>query len=490
MNTPAGASEPHAVAIAGAGFSGLGLAMRLRAAGIEDFVVLERGTDVGGIWRDNAYPGCACDIPSVLYSFSFAPRANWTRSFPGRDEIWQYLRDCAAQSGVAPRVTFGFDLQRAVYDESAALWSLAARDGRTVRARVLVLATGALNRPNVPELPGLETFAGPVFHSSQWRPDVDLRGLHVAVVGTGASAIQIVPAIAPHVRSLTLYQRSAAWILPRRDAEVAPLARAARRWIPGLARLQRSALFWALEARGLGFVRHLGLLSVAEAASRAHLNAQVRDPALREALTPNYRLGCKRVLLSDDFYPALARDNVELVRGAVAAVDGDALVTEDGSRRPAGAIVLATGFRATGLPEIEIAGRGGRTLAQAWSAGMEAYLGSTVAGFPNFFTIVGPNTGLGHNSMVEIMEAQYRYVLGALEAMAAREVRAFDVRPESQARYNRWLRERLAATVWSSGCTSWYLDASGRNTTLWPGLASEFARRTRRFDAEAYEPIP
>ena len=476
------------VAIVGAGFAGIGMAIELERAGISDYTIVERAGDVGGIWRDNAYPGCACDIPSMLYSFSFAPAAHaWTRHFPGRDEIWEYLRRLARENGILQRIRFDWDMRDASYDETACRWQLRSSAGDELDARVVVLATGALNRPQLPSFPGLERFEGPSVHSSQWNPEFDVRGRDVAVVGTGASAIQIVPEIAPLARRLTVYQRSPAWIMPRADRPVSPALRAARRWIPGFAWAERQSIYWSLEARAYGFVQNTRALQFGERLALAHLKKQVTDPELARKLTPSYRMGCKRVLLSDDFYPALCAPNVELVTGAIARFEPHGIVAEDGTLRPADAVIFATGFTATQpLGDVSVRGAGGRELRDVWKDGMEAFLGSSIAGFPNLFTIVGPNTGLGHNSMIVIMEAQYRYVLDALALLRRRGARAIDVDREIQDAFNRDLSQRLGRTVWNSGCASWYLDANGRNTTLWPGYTFAYRAATKRVREERY----
>jgi cation diffusion facilitator CzcD-associated flavoprotein CzcO len=473
-------APPPSIAIVGAGFAGIGMAVMLRRRGIDSFVVLERSNDVGGIWRDNVYPGCACDIPAMLYSFSFAPATQWSRLFPQRDEIWQYLRECVDRNGLRPHLRFGAALTEARYDDERCTWNLQTRSGETFQAQLLVLAMGALNRQKLPRVEGVESFEGPCFHSSAWDASAELRGKHVAVIGTGASSIQIVPELAPQAAHLTLYQRTPPWIVPRMDRPVGPLRRALRA-VPGFAWLERKAIYWLLEARAYGFVKNVRALRVVEKIAALHLRRQIKDPELRNKLTPQYRMGCKRVLVSDDFYPALCRPNVELVTEPIARFERHAVVTADGVVRPADAVVFATGFSASdGLGPVRIYGRNGRALHEEWSGGMEAYLGTTISGFPNLFTIIGPNTGLGHNSMVLMMEAQYRYVLDAIDLLRRRGARALDVDADAQRAYNQTIEKRLATTVWSTGCASWYLDANGRNTTLWPGFTFAYRAQTRR----------
>jgi cation diffusion facilitator CzcD-associated flavoprotein CzcO len=482
-------ASTHDVAIVGAGFAGIGMAIRLLRHGIDDVVVLERAAEIGGTWRDNAYPGCACDIPSMLYSFSFAPNANWTRTYPAREEIWDYLRRCVARYDLGSRIRCNAEVADAAYDEAAGTWRIGIRGGATLEARALIWATGALNRPYVPQLPGIERFAGVAFHSSRWNDAVDVAGKDVAVIGTGASAIQIVPAIAPVAQRVTLFQRTPAWVIPRGDGPVSARRRFLRGRIPGAAWLERKAIYWALEMRAYGFTVNPRMLRVVEKQVRRGLARAIPNPDLRRALTPDYHLGCKRILISDDYYPALQRDNVRVVTEAIREVRERSIVTADGAEHPADAIVFATGFRATEAPDARVNGRAGATLADAWRDGMAAYLGTSVAGFPNLFFLIGPNTGLGHNSMILMMEAQYRYVLSALTLLRRRGARALDVRRDVQERYNARLQKRLARTVWATGCSSWYRDRNGKITALWPGFTFTFRALTRRVRPERYELI-
>ena len=476
------------VVIAGAGFAGIGLAIQLRKRGFDSFLLLERANDVGGTWRDNVYPGCACDIPSVLYSYSFERNPAWTRVFPRQSELWDYLRGCVDKYRLRERIRFGTELTEARYDEPSATWQLRTAGGGELRCRVLVSAMGFLNRPSIPAFPGVDRFRGPAFHTAQWDASIDLRDKRVAMIGTGASAIQIVPEIAPIVGRLTLFQRTPPWVIPRHDAPVAVAQRAMLRRIPGYARVLRTLLYWMLEVRAYGFTVRPELLQRREALALRHLQRQVPEAELRRALTPEYRLGCKRILLSDDYYPALRRPNAEVVTAPIAELREDAVVTTDGVAYPADVVVFATGFKATeGFGALRVFGRGGAELADAWRNGMEGYLGTTVAGFPNFFTLIGPNTGLGHNSMVVMMEAQFSYVLSALDLMRRRGIRALDVRAAIQAKFNERLQARMRNTVWASGCRSWYQDARGKNTTLWPGFTFVFRRLTRRLDPRQYE---
>jgi cation diffusion facilitator CzcD-associated flavoprotein CzcO len=483
--------EGRHVVIVGAGFAGLCMAIGLKRAGHDDFTLLEAGERVGGTWRDNDYPGAACDVRSHLYSFSFEPNPNWSRAYAPQAEILAYLERCVERYGLGPHLRLGARVEGAEFDERSGLWAVTTAGGGSLRARWLVSAGGGLNRPARPALPGLDAFEGPAFHSARWRHDVPLDGRAVAVVGTGASAIQIVPALAPRTGALYVFQRTAPWVIPRGDRAVGGGARRLYGAVPLAQRLARLAIYARSELVGTGFVGHTPLLAWAERQARAHLAASVPEGALRAKLTPDYRLGCKRVLLSDDYYRALRRPNVELVTEPVAEVRARSVVTADGRERPVDALVLATGFRAAEAgPPFAVRGRSGSDLGRAWARGPEAYLGAAVAGFPNLFFLVGPNTGLGHSSMVLMIEAQARYVLSCIEMMRAKGLKFVDVRPEVQARYNRALQRRLAGTVWASGCASWYRTSEGKITTLWPGYVWQFRRRTRRFDPADYELAP
>lgn len=486
--TPTGGTQAthHQIAIIGSGFAGLGMAAALRRRGVSDFIVFERAGEVGGTWRDNTYPGCACDVKSDLYSFSFAPNPEWGHRYARQAEILDYLRRVADGFGLRPQIRFHHAVERAEWDDEEGLWRLQTGGG-TYTARVLISGHGPLIEPKWPAVKGLETFSGPRFHSAQWDHSVDLRGKRVAVVGTGASAIQFVPEVQKVAGQLTVFQRSAPWVMPRMDEPTSERRRALFRRLPALQRLSRQWIFGVAEARFL-ILSNARVGKLAEEVARRHLEAQVADPALRAKLTPDYRLGCKRILISDDYYLALTRPGVELVTDPIREVRGARIVTADGQEREFDVLIGGTGFNAT-RPAIAgvIHGRGGRSLAQVWQPHMEALHGTAVAGFPNLFLIVGPNTGLGHNSMVYMMEAQIGYILRALEYLEEGELLALDPRPEAQAAYNRALQDQLRETVWmQGGCTSWYLDDQGRNTSLWPGRAAQFRRTLSRFDAALY----
>jgi cation diffusion facilitator CzcD-associated flavoprotein CzcO len=478
---PPPAGETLDVAIIGAGFSGMCMAIHLKQAGRSNFAILEKADDLGGTWRDNTYPGCACDVPSHLYSFSFDLNPDWSRMYAGQAEIWDYMRRCARKYGIEPFIRYNKAVTRASHDEALGLWRVETSDGETVWARVLVSGVGALHIPAYPNIPGLERFGGKAFHSAHWDHDYDLTGKRVAVIGTGASAIQFVPEIAPQVEKLHVFQRTPPWILPRMDRPMTAFEQRLFRALPFLQWLFRGQIYARMEMRALGFTINPKLIKRAEQLARDFLDRSIPDPDMREKLTPDYTMGCKRVLLSNDYYATLLRENVELVTDPIAEVHENGVVMRDGTVREVDAIIYGTGFKATDpLAEIDIYGPGGRSLKDDWKAGAEAYLGTAVAGYPNLFLLLGPNTGLGHNSIIYMIESQVHYIMECLRLMDERGIHALDPKEEVQAAYNHELQERLARTVWQSGCQSWYLTEDGRNTTIWPGFTFSYRKRTRR----------
>jgi cation diffusion facilitator CzcD-associated flavoprotein CzcO len=476
------------IAIVGAGFSGLGAAIRLRAAGIEDFIILERAEAVGGTWRDNTYPGCQCDVESHLYSYSFAPNPNWSRTFSRQPEIWDYLRACVARFGLDAHLKLGVEVRQCTWQANERHWLLETSAG-VLTATVLVAAMGALSEPAKLDFPGARDYGGVLFHSAAWRHDVDLSGARVALVGTGASAVQIAPQLAALASELVVYQRTAPWILPHPDRAIGRREQLLYRSFPLVQRAVREALELGREPLVVGF-RHPFAGRPLEALARRHLERQVSDPALREQLRPHYRLGCKRVLLSNRYYPALQQPNVTLVPHAVAALSGRSVLAADGIERAADVVVAATGFRVSDpLAAHHIRGRDGRTLAEHWHGSPQAFKGTTIAGFPNLFMLLGPHTGLGHSSVLLMIESQIGYLLGALEAMQRGAIATLEPRPEAQAAFVAAVRRRMRGTVWESGCESWYLDAGG-HSILWPDSARRFKRALRRFDVSSYVARP
>jgi cation diffusion facilitator CzcD-associated flavoprotein CzcO len=476
------------VVIIGSGFAGLGMAVRLLRDGVRDFVVLERGDEVGGTWRDNTYPGAACDVPSQLYSFSFDLNPTWSRSFSGQPEIFAYLRDVADRYGVRPHLRLRHTVTGARWDDSLGCWIVTTDQG-VWRARFLVTGVGALSDPAIPEVPGLEQFPGRVFHSAQWDHDYDLTGKRVAVVGTGASAIQFVPQIQPQVSQLVLFQRTPPWVLPRRDRALKSVEHVTYRFLPPVQRFVRSAIYWGRESFAIALTRSARLLKAAEKIARKHIADQVPDPQLRAKVTPSYVIGCKRILIANDYYPALTQPNVEVVAAGLTRVDGRTVIGSDGSEHEVDAIIFGTGFHVTDMPMASwLHGRDGRSLAEIWrGTGMRAHRGTTVPGFPNLFVLVGPNTGLGHTSQVFMIEQQIGYVARALAETHRRGARTIEVRASVVAEEDAQLQQRMARTVWmTGGCASWYLDEHGRNSTLWPDFTFRFRNLLRRFDPTAY----
>ncbi|MBF9070095.1 flavin-containing monooxygenase [Streptacidiphilus fuscans] len=478
------------VAVIGTGFGGLGAAVRLREEGVTDFVVLERADSVGGTWRDNSYPGCACDVPSHLYSFSFAPNPDWPRTFSGQPEIRAYLERIVDRFQLRPHLRFGHTVTAARWNNATARWDIETDQGR-FSAQVLVAATGPLSDPQVPDVPGLADFPGQVFHSAQWNHDLDLSGKRVAVVGTGASAIQIVPAIQPKVDKLVLFQRTPAWVMARMDRDITSAERFLYRRLPASQKALRGALWLVREYQVGAFVKRPGLLKAAEALAGQNLRRAVKDPALRAKLTPDYRFGCKRVLLSNTYYPALAQPNAEVVASGLKEIKGSTLVAADGTEHEADVIVFGTGFHVTDMPVAShITGAAGTTLAEEWSEGMAALRGTTVRGFPNLLFVIGPNTGLGNSSMVLMIESQLNYLADYLRKLDASGARALDVTASAQRRWNDDVQRRMRRTVWNTGgCRSWYLDAKGNNTVLWPGTTAHYRRETRTVDLHEYDQI-
>ena len=472
------------VAIVGSGFAGLCMGIKLREAGIEDFVILEKAGELGGTWRDNTYPGCACDIPSYLYSFSFEQNPHWSRMFAPWDEILDYLKHCADKYGITGKIRYDAEVTEAAFDEATGRWAITINGTETLDARALVAGVGSLHEPKYPDLPGLDSFTGTTFHSAQWDHEHDLTDRRVAVIGTGASAIQFVPQIASKAAQLDVYQRTAPWITPKPDRAIGPRERALHERFPAGQRTIRNVIYWGLEARGLGFAASPKLMKGLELQARRHLRKQIKDPVLRAKLTPDYQIGCKRILIPNDYYPALARDHVDLITTPITRVTPTGVLTADGVERPCDTIVLGTGFQVSGnLTRMRILGRDDIDLAESWKRnGIGAHLGITVAGYPNLFLLVGPNTVLGHSSMVFMIEAQVRYVLQAIRLLRRRGASYVEVREEAQQRFVDGVQGELGDTVWQSGCSSWYLDAQGRNSTIWPEFTVSYWRRTRRLD--------
>jgi cation diffusion facilitator CzcD-associated flavoprotein CzcO len=495
LSVPRSSKIPLRVAIVGSGFAGIGMAIRLQQMGVASLTVYEAAADIGGTWRDNAYPGAACDIPSHLYSFSFAPNPRWSRIFGSQREILDYLKRCVREYGIEPLIRCNARVTSARFDDEARVWRLEiatpdSQPGRseTVEVDVVISANGPLSRPAWPDLAGLATFRGALFHSARWDHGYRLEGKTVAVIGTGASAVQFIPRIQPRVAQLHVFQRTPPWIMPRPDRPIGAAAQRVFRWIPFAQRLARWTIYWRHEARALGFIVNPKWMQAPMRFASSYLERRVKDPILRAKLTPNYLLGCKRVLLSSDYYPALTQPNVNVVTAPIREIVPDGLITEDGRHYRVDAIICGTGFQLAdaGAP-FPIIGACGADLDARWrSEGPQAYLGTSIAGFPNFFMMTGPNTGLGHNSMVYMIESHIAYIASCLRALCVRGARTMEVRAEVERAFNERLESAFRGTVWMSGCRSWYLSKRGKNTALWPGFTFAFRRLTRRVRGADY----
>lgn len=481
------APSPLSFVIVGAGFAGIGMAIALRKQGIEDFVLVEKARDVGGVWRENRYPGAACDVPSHLYSFSFEPNPAWSHVFSPQAEIEAYLQHCARKYDLYRHIRFASEVSTADFDETRQLWRTQLRDGSVLVSRAFISAVGQLSRPILPQIPGLDTFKGRCFHSAQWDPAYTLEDRRVAVIGTGASAIQFVPAIAPQTRQLKVFQRSPAWLKPRPDRPYRAFEKKLFRRVPAIAKLYRLGHYLRYESRALAFTRFRSLMRPAIGwPFQRMLKRDIADPQLREKLVPDYPIGCKRILLTSNYLPALARPNVELITQGIRCVTEHGIETDDGRSHDVDAIIYGTGFAATEfLAPMQIRGRGALDLNAVWKQGAEAYLGITVPGFPNLFLLYGPNTNLGHNSIVYMLESQIAHVMRCWRALQARGAETIEVHDPAYRRYNGRVQQHLRRTVWN-GCKSWYVDAQGHNSTNWPGFTLSYRLLTRFASLRAY----
>ena len=476
------------IAIIGAGFGGIGMAIQLLRAGIDSFIIFERADEIGGTWRDNTYPGAACDVPSHAYSLSFEPNPNWSRKFSPSSEIQSYLLGLVDKWHLRDRLRLGTAIAEARFDERAGSWALRTAAGETFTSRVVISAVGGLVDPAFPDIPGLDSYAGEKMHTARWKHDYDLTGKRVGVIGTGASAVQVVPSIAPRVGHMSVFQRTAAWVVPKRDGRYSQRAREWFARYPTLLRLSRGFKYWMSELFGpLVFLDAPRLKKIGESLSLAHLRAQVRDPELRRKLTPNFQFGCKRILVSDDYWASFERDNVELVCDAISEIKPEGILTADGTLHRLDAIICATGFE-LGLARapFPVIGRDGIALDEVWAGGAVAYKGMTVAGFPNWFILMGPNTGPGHTSVLVYTEAQIAHALQAIRKLRDDNLRYVDVRRDVQDRYNERIQSRMKYMVWPN-CHSWYLSPDGSNHSLYPGFAFEYVLGARRFRADDYE---
>ena len=495
---PSPRNPNYEFAIIGAGFAGLGMGIKLKQADRHNFIIFERADELGGTWRDNTYPGCACDIPSVVYSFSFDQNPNWSRLYPSQREILAYLKACVERFNIRRHIQFKADVSCLRWDEAGGYWYVQTRDGGTVTARHVVSAMGPLNRPNIPTFPGLDQFQGATFHSSQWNHDIDLRGKRVAVIGTGASAIQFVPQIAPSVDQLHIFQRTPPWVVPRGDKQVSSLRKQLFRRFPQLQNALRGGRYWLLESQVFSFLGNERANQIGTQVAIKHIEDSISDPTLRKAVTPDYKLGCKRILVSDDYYPALARSNVELITSGVKQITSSSITDNEGVEREVDVIIFGTGFVASEfLVDMEIFGRFDnlrtdrhqRELLTEWrKTGPEAYFGINVSGYPNLHFLLGPNTGLGHNSVLLMIESQYNYIFDYLRLLDEKDAPFLDLKPEAQTAHNTQIQQKLQKTVWQSGgCQSWYQMDNGKNTTLWPGSTVAYRKATRHVDATVFQ---
>ncbi len=483
------------VAIVGAGFSGIGMGYYLKKAGIESFTIFEKAGDVGGVWRENTYPGAACDVPSHLYSFSFEPHYPWSCRYGHQHEILDYLRHTARKYDLLKHMRFGREVTGADFDEARGLWRIQFKDGEVFEANILVSAVGQLHRPMIPHIPGRDSFQGKTFHSARWDHDYDFNGKTIAVIGTGASAVQFVPEIAKQVKQLYLYQRSPGWCIPKFDKPFAHWQRTLLDKVPIIHDLDRWRIFWVIEFLASAMVDSRIFRRAAEgvlkSAAKVLMWFQVKDPTLRKKLTPEFPVGCKRTLLSTDWLPALARPNVEVITEGVSEITASGVKTEDGKLREVDTIVWGTGFAATQfLAPMEIRGLKGESLRERWQKGAEAYLGVAVTGFPNLFMMYGPNTNLGAGSIIYMLERQHRYIVQCIHRLQERSLRFLDVRPEAQRAFNERLVQRNKRTTYESGCHSWYISSDGRNTNNWVGFMYEYGRLLRRPVIEHFNVVP
>ena len=476
----------YEVAIVGAGFSGVGMAIALKKSGIENFILVEGGNDFGGTWRDNVYPGAACDVPSHLYSYSFEQNPHWTKMFAQSGEIQSYLLRIVDKWKLRPKAKFNSRIEHAQYDEINSYWRVATQNGETVTAKFVVSACGALANPQIPEIPGKELFKGKMVHSARWPKNLDLNGKKVAVVGAGATAIQLVPAIADIVHTQYVFQRTPSWVVPKADYDIGAVEQKLYELFPFLQQIRRTTIFAITELLATAIVFDSPMTSLLEEASKWHMRRYIDDPELLRKVTPNYRLGCKRMLISNDWYPALAKPNVHLIDHEVDSITEKGVVSR-GKEYEVDLIIFATGFAvpSAGAP-FPIIGRGGRDLNTDWQGGAEAYKGVAITGYPNMFLLMGPNTGPGHTSVLVYVEAQIEYIRQIVESFNRSHQKEIEVKKNKQAEFIQFIEERMKSTTWTTGCQSWYLTKSGRNTTLYPGFASEYVLSMRKFDKDDY----
>lgn len=477
--------------IVGAGFTGIGTAIKLVQAGVDDFIILDRADRVGGTWRDNTYPGAACDIPSLLYSFSFVKNPTWSRAYSPADEIRTHIEGMVETFGLGPKLQFGVEVNGLSFDEGGGVWTVNTKSRKTFRSRTVVLASGPLPDHKFPDIRGIDTYEGHKIHSAQWDHDYDFTGKRVAVIGTGASAVQIIPQLVRRAEFVKVFQRTPGWVLPRLDVATPPAAQTLFSKVPAAQQLARRALFWGHEVSATALVWDSPLTGLVARLGKAHLRRQVKDPWLRRQLTPDFTLGCKRMLVSSDYYPALQRDNCKLIDWPIATMSPVGIRTSDGIEHHLDAVVFATGYdvHLTG-PPYPITGTGGRSLGEEWAAGAQAFKSINATGYPNLFFMTGPNSGPGHNSLLVYVEGQIEYAVTAITTILREDLRYLDVRADVQRRHNERIQKRLTKTTWMTGCNSWYLTPDGYNASMYPGFATQYLRQMRDFRIGDYEAVP
>ncbi|PJZ78489.1 flavin-containing monooxygenase [Leptospira neocaledonica] len=475
------------IAIVGTGFGGLCAAIQLKKNGFHNFVIYEKSNSVGGTWRENTYPGAACDVPSHLYSFSFEPNANWPRKYSAQPEILSYLKHCAEKYGVLPHIRFGIEIQSADWDDSSRVWKIKTSQNETLDHDVFISAVGQLNRPALPSIKGLESFKGRIFHSANWDPSYNFSGKKVAAIGTGASAIQFIPQIVNQGAEVTVFQRTAPWVVPKPDRKYWGFEKFLFKYLPGLRLLHRFQIYIWNEIRMIAFQKNNHANQIVKWMSLSHMKKFVKDPELRKILTPDYPAGCKRILLSNDYYEALAKPNTKVLSESIQEANSDGIITKEGLQK-FDTIVFGTGFKATEfLSPMKVKGTNNQDLNEVWKNGAEAYLGVTVAGFPNFYILYGPNTNLAHNSIVYMIESQVRYIISALNEMNKKGIKALIPKVRSMQNYNASLNKKFDKFVWDTGCNNWYINSSGKNTNNWPGHTYEYSYKTRKINLSEYE---
>jgi cation diffusion facilitator CzcD-associated flavoprotein CzcO len=480
------------VVIIGTGFSGIGMAIKLQQAGIDSFKLIERSDEVGGTWRDNTYPGCECDVQSHLYSFSFEPKTDWSKKYSTWLEIRDYIVAVTDKHNLRKKIQFNTSLEGADFDESSGTWQVKLSDGTKPRARFVITAVGPLSNPAIPEINGKETFQGSIFHSAYWDHSADLKGKKIAVIGTGASSIQFVPHVAKDAATVELFQRSAPWVLPKPDRKIFGFEKALYKYVPGWRLAHRASLYWANEFSLIGFLdENSWIRSIAQWGATKHLHYHIKDDVLRKKLTPNFRFGCKRALLSNEYYPALARDNVDVIDTGIERITETGIIDKSGISHDVDVIIWGTGFKVDEpLMGINIRGIDGQDLNAVWKdSEFESYYGTTVAGFPNAFILTGPNTGIGHTSLVVMIEAQYNYIMDAIKKVQQQDIKYINVKKSVQTQFCQALQEKMVGTVWNSGCNSWYLSDSGKNFSIWPDYSFNFIRQTKTLNLVDYDVV-